>query len=52
MIDEKNKMDKKRMEKTRSQPRVMCQFKHYFFIIENYVSTKTPPVCFQEVCSH
>jgi hypothetical protein len=39
------------MNKTCSQPRVMCQSKHYF-IIEKYVLTKTPPVCFQEVCSH
>jgi hypothetical protein len=40
------------MNKTYSQPRVMCQSKHYLFITDKYVLTKTPPAHFQKVCSH
>jgi hypothetical protein len=40
------------MNKTYSQPRVMCQSKHYLFTTDKYVLTKTPPAHFQKVCSH
>jgi len=44
----KNKIDEpKKMNTTCSQPRVMCQYKLYLFMIENYVSIKTPHVHFK-----
>ncbi len=42
----------KRMNKTYSQPKVMCQSKLYLFTTKRYVSIETPLVHLQEVCSH
>jgi hypothetical protein len=43
---------KNKMNKTYSQPIVICQSEFYLFTTKRYVSTQTPHVHFQEVCSH
>jgi len=40
------------MNKTFSQPTVMCQSKLYIFTTKRYVSIETPHVHLQEACSH
>jgi hypothetical protein len=41
---------KKRMKKTYSQPRIMCQSKLYLFTTKRYVLIETPPIHLKEVC--
>ncbi len=48
----KNKSIWKKMSKTYSQQRVMCQSKLYLFTSERHVSIETSHVHLQEVCSH
>jgi hypothetical protein len=40
------------MKKTCSKQKIMCQSKLYLFTTKKHVSTKTPLIHFQEVCSH
>jgi len=40
------------MNKTCSKQRIICQSKLYLFTTKRHVSTKTPLVHLQEICSH